>query len=190
MTQHGDETDQWYDFSGNAEKIEAALTEYVRGHLRREYERGEELALLDCVVICSENHISLPFWALRALASAFTGYLSEKNAKLEEQLFGKRRGRHAKLATARRERAEHLLWFDIVAALEARGHKGSGIYDSAASLLRRYSSPAPGVLTFSRGRRGSVEAETIRQTCERMKRQGYKSTPLAEIIGQDIDDWK
>ena len=97
------------------------LLEIVRHGFRQQFERGDKMALLDCIGWCDRYGLPLPRWALTALSEASGRYLSGVSSNFHDALFGTKKtiGRHSNPSTARKE--SHELLFDSVTALRNIG---------------------------------------------------------------------
>jgi hypothetical protein len=146
---------------------------WVKQELARCLERfrgRDQLALLDCVVLCDEENYPIPRWARCASAMMAQRYLCGLSATLDDALFGAKKspGRHSKAATKRRKEAQHQLWFDIISAHKANGLKGDAMWDVVLEDVKRHGLPrgvAPPPVP---------KLETLTKTYQKMKRSGAK----------------
>lgn len=102
---------------------------------RHAFENGDVLALLECVIACSEHDRPVPRWVRDALAKGFRTYLNTA-VPLHVALFGARRGRHADPRNALRDALSKELKIGAITLAEARGYKGDRKYDHARKLLQ------------------------------------------------------
>ena len=162
--------------------------EVVQHGFRAQFERGDKLALLDCIRWCDANALPLPHWALTVLSKAAGKYLLGVSATLHDALFGARKdtGRHANLATGRRE--SHHLLFDIVTALKQAGFKGDRLYARARELLQQlYLTPDRKLVFRDTTPRNILKKDTIKKRFEKMQNDGARPSGFVHLIPLMVD---
>ena len=161
--------------------LEEAL---AQKYLRR-FQEGDKLALMDCVVICAVENITMPRWARHELAWVFLRYLYGTSDNLDDALFGAKKspGRHSKPATKRREEAQHQLWFDIVTALKEDGFRGRQLWKRALELIKQsYAVPFGQAVGFSlpEGVKPppTPDVETLKKTYYKLRKKDTKPSAI------------
>ena len=158
---------------------------WVKQELARCLERfrgRDQLALLDCVVLCDEENYPIPRWARCASAMMAQRYLCGLSATLDDALFGatRRNGRHSNPATKRREEAQHELWFDIISAHKANGLKGDALWDVILEDVESHGLPRgvtpPRIPTI----------ETLKRFYREKKKSGAKPS-LQFLLFRNVD---
>ena len=161
------------------------LEEALAQNYWKRVQKGDKLALMDCVVICAVENIVIPRWARHELARVFLRYLYGTSDNLDDALFGAKKspGRHSKAVTKRRKDAQHQLWFDIVTALKEDGFRGRQLWERALELIKQsYAVP------FGQGVRFSLpkgvkppptpDVETLKKTYYKLREKGTKPSAI------------
>jgi hypothetical protein len=169
--------------------------EVVENGFRSQFEKGDVLALLDCIRWCDSYGLSIPVWVRSELSKASNKYLSGDSDNFHDALFGERKkiGRHSKPSRTRLENRRHQLTFDLVFALRQRGFKGDRLYDRAKELLPEFHVDSDNRLIYKNqearnGPDNGPEIETIKKRVEQMKRDGARPSGFAHMLLPMIPD--
>jgi hypothetical protein len=164
--------------------------EVIEKGFRRQFEAGDELALLDCIRWCDSYHLTIPAWVRSVLSTASNKYLSGVSSNFHDALFGakKKDGRHSNPRTARQETRQHQLAYDLVIALRQHGLKGDQLYKRTREFLQILYIDVDNRLRFRKQKSSeSLQIKTIKKRVERMKRDGARPSGFAYLMPMIVD---